>query len=260
VRCTRVSETICIDSYFDSYFDITKKMMNMNTYKKQLIQPIALLAMLFFLLVPLSFALAQGQLAPVRHVAGAYSGSVTINKPTSLGTLDLVLHIADNNGVLSGQVNAIKTQVFLGGPTFTGTFTNSQVITPTFRIDSQIFTGLVSGRSVERQFTLVGEVLQDADTLRGNYTETIRGFTPKPLVIKGKFLLVRPAGSQVIVQDPNVTPTTPTPTTPTPTATATPTRPATATPTPTATPTATRTPEGENPATRSLYLPMVLNN
>ncbi|RIK40801.1 MAG: hypothetical protein DCC55_13990, partial [Chloroflexi bacterium] len=163
-------------------------------------------------------------------VTGSYAGSVTVSEPAPLGALDLALSVSDTGGALSGQVNAARTQVFLGGPTFTGSVTASQGITPTFRIDSAVFAGVVSGRSVQRQFTLVGEVLNGANILRGQYTETITGFTPHPLLVTGKFLLVRPNGSRALPPDGPNTPTA----TATATATTNPVTPATATATATA--------------------------
>jgi hypothetical protein len=189
---------------------------------------------------------AQGAVGPL---TGSYSGSVSVDEPTSLGELDLVFTVTEQNGALSGKVNAAKTQVFLGGPTFTGSVTTSQGITPTFRIDSEVFTGLVSGRTVQRQFTLIGEMLNDADTLRGQYTETIIGFTPKPLLVKGKFLLVRPSGSKVIIDEGTATPTQ------TPTVTGTP-----PTATSTATPTATRPGNPGQGGSNLLYLPLISQN
>ncbi len=214
----------------------------MNIDKKQLIQRIALLALLLLLLAPLSWVIAQGQAATTTLI-GTYAGSVTIDEPAALGALDLVINVTDNNGALSGQVNGAKTQVFLGGPTFTGSVTSSQGVTPTFRIDSELFTGQVSGRAVQRQFTLVGEVLKDTDTLRGQYTETITGFTPKPMFVKGKFLLVRPTGSQVLIPIPSATPTTP----------GGPGNP----PTPTATATATAQPGTGGAQSHAIYLPVI---
>ena len=187
-------------------------------------------------------------------VTGSYAGSVTVSEPAPLGALDLVLNIADTAGALSGQVDATKTQVFLGGPSFTGVVTATQGLTPTFRIDSAAFTGLVSGRQVQRQFRLTGEISNNADTLRGQYTETIIGFTPHPLLVKGKFLLVRPNGSQVVPTPPV------TPGTVTPTATSTATATATTTPA-TATPTATATQPG-NPGQGAVlvYVPLIINS
>jgi hypothetical protein len=163
-------------------------------------------------------------------VAGSYSGTVLVSEPAPLGSLDLLLEITSANGALSGQVNAIKTQVFLGGPTFTGTVTANEGVTPTLRIESQTFSGLVSGRTVQRHFVLTGEVLDGGDTLQGEYTETIVGFKPKPMLVKGTFLLVRPSGVTTII-------TVPAPDGSTPTDTPTPDPDGPPTPTPTATPT-----------------------
>lgn len=208
-------------------------------------QVIISLVLLFLWLTPLSLVMAQEELSTANNITGTYSGSVTVEQPAPLGALDLVINITDNGGNLSGQVNAAKTQVFLGGPTFSGSVANSQGVTSTFRIDSQLFTGQVSGRTVQRQFTITGVVMDQANTLRGQYTETITGFTPKPLLVKGKLLLVRPSGSRIIAPD----------VTPTPTATGLPT-----TPTATRTPTSTATPPDTGNSSHSLYLPIISKN
>lgn len=190
-------------------------------------------------------------------ITGSYAGSVTISEPAPLGALDLALSVIDTSGALSGQVDAARTQVFLGGPSFTGSVTASQGVTPTFRIDSAVFAGIVSGRSVQRQFTLAGEVLNEANTLRGQYTETITGFTPHPLLVTGKFLLVRPNGSRALPPDGPNTPTA----TATATATTNPVTPATATATSTATATATATaPTGGGGSTSSVFVPLIMDN
>lgn len=203
-----------------------------------------LLAGLALLLVIalVSYRQVAAQPAATELVAGSYAGTVTISKPAPLGDLDLLLEITNANGVLSGQVNAIKTQVFLGGPTFTGSITTSGVVTPTVRIESQTFSGTVSGRTVQRHFVLTGEVLNDGDTLRGIYTETIVGFKPQPMLVEGTFLLARPSGVTAII------------TVPTPRGT-----PPSVTPDPggAPTPTATSTvPPGNNNGSK-LYLPLV---
>jgi hypothetical protein len=192
---------------------------------------------LMVLVAVVGYQVVAAQPGPTEVVAGSYSGTVTVTEPAPLGSLDLVLDITNANGALSGQVNAVKTQVFLGGPTFTGSVTAGQGVTPTVRIESQTFSGLVSGRTVQRHFVLTGEVLDEGDTLRGEYTETIVGFKSQPILVKGTFLMVRPRGVTTIITVPvpdngtatdTPTPTvTPTPTqTPTPTVTSTPTAPA----------------------------------
>ncbi len=180
-------------------------------------------------------------------VSGTYDGSVTVSEPAPLGALALQLDINSANGALSGQVNPIKTQVFLGGPTFTGQVTVTQGLTPTVRIESQLFSGTVSGRTVQRRFVLTGAVLDDGNGLRGDYTETILGFTAQPMLIKGKFLLTRPNGLARIVTVPAPNGSTPT---------STPTQPAPGDP-PTLTPTATATVPSGNGTNRRLYLPLI---
>lgn len=192
-----------------------------------------LLAWLTLLLVVALVSYGQVAAQPTNRstVAGSYTGTVTVSKPAPLGALDLLLEIINANGVLSGQVNAIKTQVFLGGPTFTGSVTTSGVVTPTVRIESQTFSGEVAGRTVQRHFVLTGEVLNDGDTLRGVYTETIVGFKPQPMLVEGAFLLVRPSGVTETITVPTpqgntpipppITPGPGGPPTPTPTATST---------------------------------------
>jgi hypothetical protein len=176
-------------------------------------------------------------------VAGSYAGTVMVSDPAPLGDLDLLIDIVSTNGQLTGQVNPAKTQVFLGGTTFTGSVTTNGVVTPTLRIESQTFSGLVSGRTVQRHFVLTGEVLERGDELRGVYTETIVGFKPHPMLVKGTFLLVRPAGATAIITVPTPKGATPTPR---------------VTPTVTSTPTVTPLPGNGGSLSRSLYLPVVM--
>lgn len=209
-------------------------------------RPLPWLALLL-LAALVTYGQVAAQPAAVELVAGSYAGTVLVSEPALLGDLDLLLEITSVNGQLTGRVNSIKTQVFLGGPTFTGGVTTSGVVTPTMRIESQTFSSEISGRTVQRQFVLTGEVLAQGDQLRGTYTETIVGFKPHPLLVKGTFLLVRPSGVTEIVTVPPPRGSTPVPT---------PTRPGTGgAPTPTATATATRLPgSGNGP---KLFLPLV---
>lgn len=198
---------------------------------------------LLVLATVISYHQVAAQLAAPTNVvvAGSYSGTVVVNEPAPLGDLDLLLEIINTNGQITGQVNAVKTQVFLGGPTFTGSVTTNGVITPTLHIESQTFSGLVSGRTVQRHFVLTGEVLDNGDTLRGTYTETIVGFKPHPMLVKGTFLLVRPAGVIAIITVPTPKGATPTPTPPV-----------------TVTPTVTPVPGNGGSLSRSLYLPVIM--
>jgi len=180
-------------------------------------------------------------------VAGSYAGSVNVREPAPLGALTMLIEITGTNGVLAGRVSALKTQVFLGSPTFTGIVTATQGVTPTLRIESQTFAGVVSGRPVQRRFLLTGEVLDNGNILRGDYAETIVGFQPKPLLVKGKFLLLRPEGVSRIITVPTPRGSTPTATPPGPGGP------------PTVTPTATTPSLPNNPGAQNkrLYLPLI---
>ncbi|MCB0183213.1 MAG: hypothetical protein KDE31_03060 [Caldilineaceae bacterium] len=194
---------------------------------------------------------AQFTAAAAEPVAGSYAGTVLVSEPALLGDLDLQLDITATNGQLAGQVNAAKTQVFLGGPTFTGSVTTNGVITPTLRIESQSFSSVVSGRTVQRHFVLTGEVLNGGNTLRGTYAETIIGFKPHPMQVKGSFRLARPDGVTAIVTVPTPQGSTLTPTPGTPG----PGNPPTATPT--ATPTTSPTVPSSSDNGVKIYLPIV---
>jgi hypothetical protein len=130
-------------------------------------------------------------------VAGTYAGNVAISEPAPLGALTLVIGLTSNGGALSGEVDPTQTMVFLGGPSVTGQV--SQGAKPTIQLESETFTSVVSKRTIQRRFTLVGEVLDNGNSIKGDYVETITGFTPAPMVVKGKFLLTRPGDSQIVL-------------------------------------------------------------
>jgi hypothetical protein len=128
-------------------------------------------------------------------IAGRYAGTVAIIEPQPLGELDLAFTLSDANGALSAAVDVKRTLVYAGAPALQGRITSSPgVVTPTFRLDSGVFDGMVSGRQVTRDFSLVGEVLNDGAVLQGQYEETIAGFTSQPLLVKAVFVVTRESG------------------------------------------------------------------
>lgn len=204
-------------------------------------------------------------------VTGTYVGVVIVSEPAELGSLDLVFNITSRDSTITGNVDAARTQVFLGGPVITGNIAAGSSITPTIRLDSKTFDSVVSGREVQRQFTLTGDILDKGNKLQGKYTETIIGFTPKPLQVTGTFLVVRLEGPDQVIVDPSDDSTaTPTATQPSQN------NPPTATPTSTATqpnqnnlPTATPTPttvatrpnnDGQGDRNNAIFLPLVANH
>ncbi len=135
---------------------------------------------------------AAAALADTTVLSGTYQGTVAITVPVQLGVLDLALELEDNGGTLSGHVNDQWTLVYGNGemPTLHGSVDTS-AITPTFTIVSDPFNGQVSGRQVQRSFTLVGEALEGGEVLQGHYTEVITGFIPHPMTMEGLFMVTR---------------------------------------------------------------------
>jgi hypothetical protein len=161
----------------------------------------------YLLLVPL-IALANARTLPTSHpstsgvafppgtsiISGTYAGAASITEPVKLGVLDLAFDLTDHNGTLTGAIVPSRTLVFSGTPALSGGITGSvNGITPTFTLNSAVFTGTVAGRAVQRQVTLAGEVWQDGDVLTGIYTEVVGGLIPEPLTTRGIFLVTRAA-------------------------------------------------------------------
>lgn len=127
-------------------------------------------------------------------IAGTYVGTVAITQPVPLGVLDIAFVLEDNENILSGQVEVTRTLLISGSPSLQGIITHTtDRITPTFRIESDLFTGVIAGTSVQRQFVLEGDVLSSGAVLDGIYSETVTGLLPEPMEIVGIFLASRPS-------------------------------------------------------------------
>jgi hypothetical protein len=125
-----------------------------------------------------------------------FVGTAAISEPIALGVMDLAIDLFESEGTLSATVDLDITQVFSGTPTLQGAITSSgDALTPTFRLESNRFSSVVSGREVIRSFALTGEIAEKGGLLQGIYEETIEGFTPKPIRVRGTFLLVNQNGS-----------------------------------------------------------------
>lgn len=98
-------------------------------------------------------------------LSGTYEGTVAITVPIQLGLLDLAFDLTDDGGTLTGHVNRSHTLVYDDEPALSG-LVDTSVTTPTFTLESALFDDVVSGRHVERQITLVGEVLEGSLTGR----------------------------------------------------------------------------------------------
>ena len=183
----------------------------MDTYKMELKALTANLMLLVVLLtfvsatsaseesnmvIPQHASAAIATLAPTVAISGTYQGTVAITEPVQLGVLDLAFDITGLGDVFTGTVNVSNTLVFSTTPApelygvVSGTLNG---ITPTFSLTSNVFNGTVSGRDVRRSFALAGEVLNKGEILQGLYTEVITGFTPRPMVMRGIFMVTRPS-------------------------------------------------------------------
>ncbi len=180
--------------------------MNLLKIKLTALITSILLASILLLILPL---LASGKEAnaPMRQplpisdvtastetpiISGTYQGTIAITVPVQLGVLDMAFTVEEISGTLSGAVSLTRTLVYSPASTLYGVINNTTGLTPTFRLASDVFEGVVSGRVVRRQFALVGEALEDGEILQGTYTETITGFTPQPMVMEGIFMVTRP--------------------------------------------------------------------
>lgn len=123
-------------------------------------------------------------------ISGPYRGTIAV----TLGLLDMAFDITQAGSVITGAVDTARTLVFdtTPAPALHGVITHGNDITPTFYLASNVFDGIVSGRQVQRSFSLVGQSLEDGEILQGLYTEIITGFTPRPLVMEGIFMVTRP--------------------------------------------------------------------
>lgn len=173
--------------------------------------------------------LAQpAQSAPVQNSAvqlvGAYSGAVKLDvtvagvysdtlatppppgagtpAPPDLGSIDLSLQLSQSGDALSGHVNLDKTLVYsaehtLGegassvkiGPYVSGVFDGDNLT-----LQSEKVSLVVNGRTVQRQFRLTGtSAASDGGQVKGEYRETVWGYTNVPVTVIGAFTLQRPS-------------------------------------------------------------------
>jgi hypothetical protein len=200
------------------------------TYRENLMNPrkviqivltfsvLLLVLAIWMLFIPLSTAAEDAVHSSSRYVviepafqtgypnlSGAYAGTVAISEPVTLGVLDLAFNLTDSGGILTGAIDPSQTLVFSGAPALSGNITGSiKGITPTFTINSAVFTGTVSGREVRRRITLEGEVWANGEALQGTYTEVTIGYTPESLTTRGIFIVTRAAQSSEVVAQPSL--------------------------------------------------------
>lgn len=142
-------------------------------------------------------------------VAGVYSDTLATPLPPDqggptlpdLGSIDLSLQLTPTGGVITGYVNLDKTLIYsvehtLGtGPTSIkiGPYVGGIFDATNFVLQSEKVGLVVSGRAVQRQFRLTGQLASpDGGQVTGEYRETLWGYAPAPVTVIGSFALQRP--------------------------------------------------------------------
>lgn len=127
-------------------------------------------------------------------ISGTFRGTVAITEPVRLGVLDIAFELEDVGGVLSGTLILTDTLAF----TTTGPLPtlHGSVSGDLFTLTSEPFHVTVSGREVQRQFTIVGQAMEEHGRLEGIYTEVITGFVPEPITVVAMFVASGPVRHQ----------------------------------------------------------------
>ncbi len=163
----------------------------------------------------------SGQVALKWSLGGVYSDTLAIptpqpagTPPTDLGSIDLVLQLNQSGNAVSGYIVLTNTLVFTRehtitvtpdttpvdiGPTVQGTFDGVNLTLASERVAL-----VVAGRSIQRQFRLIGAVASsDGSTLTGEYRETLWGYAQQPITGIGTFVLKRPSFRATTPSTPN---------------------------------------------------------
>jgi hypothetical protein len=139
-------------------------------------------------------------------LTGFYYGTAAINQPASLGNVDLAFYLDVTGSVIQPATSYIdldQTLLFPAvdpkldgkavGPRVSGTLSVGG-----FSLDSQAFPGSAGGRAVTRRIRLDNaRVGSGGAALSGDYTETVEGMTPVPVVISGQFQLMKPVAANL---------------------------------------------------------------
>lgn len=149
----------------------------------------------------------------IDNINGHYNGTLVITRPVNIGVVDITIQLTTTNGISTGYVVDSTTSHFSANPAVNASITGStDGVTSTFTIESGLFVEVIAGQAITitRSFSITGDVLDDGNILRGTYSETIKGYTKKPLQIAGSVLLTKQTvrAAQTL---PSSTPSSPTP-------------------------------------------------
>ncbi|RLC20787.1 MAG: hypothetical protein DRI57_03925 [Deltaproteobacteria bacterium] len=130
-----------------------------------------------------------------------YYGSASIDSPAGLGNIDLAFHLETDDG---GNIISTNSYIILE-KTILFPKADNQVdgkdVGPKiqkgelfpFYLETKSFTTTVTEKEVTRKIILDGTNSTEIDSITGTYTETISGYLPAPVTVRGTFVLVRPA-------------------------------------------------------------------
>jgi hypothetical protein len=141
-----------------------------------------------------------------------FYGTATITSPASLGVIDLAFTLdVSGENILhdTSYIMLDKTLLFpactvepncVGMGPRVKRDSESKLSATAFKLTTDDFTSVVSGRTVTRSVVLTStEVSNNGASLKGNYKETITGLTPEPVEVTGTFFLVSPTVQTILV-------------------------------------------------------------
>lgn len=151
----------------------------------------------------------SGQVQLQAVTTGVYSATVATPTPDpagtalNLGSVDLALQLSQTGGNVNGYVDLSKTLIFtvehtLAGPPALaiGPYVTGSFDGVTLRLTSEPVHQVVMGRTVTRQFSLVGTMAPgDSAMLIGEYRETLWDYASQPITTIGAFTVQRPTFS-----------------------------------------------------------------
>lgn len=139
-------------------------------------------------------------------LTGFYYGTAAISQPASLGSVDLAFHLDVTGSAIQPATSYIDIDQTLLFPAIDPKL-NGKVVGPRvsgnlsaggFALVTQTFPGAAGGKTVIRQIRLDNaRVGSGGAALSGDYTETVEGMMPVPVVIKGKFQLMKPVAANL---------------------------------------------------------------
>ena len=128
-------------------------------------------------------------------MGGSYYGSVIVTSPVTVAVHVLNFDLVNVGGTLTGTLNSAEAALYEGDIGLHG-ITDGD----TFTVTSDVISNTVLGWSVQRTFTLAGQVVKGGDLLKATYTGVITNWLCDPVIEHGGYTAARPTtpGSQIL--------------------------------------------------------------